>query len=53
MQEGFCLVLAELWLVADAGQNSGLFLILYVRCVVLCVCSRLPHGWAAGLDRVP
>lgn len=26
MQEGFCLVLVEL--VADAGRNSGLFLIL-------------------------
>lgn len=41
MQEGFCLVLVELWLVADAGQNSGLFLILCVQCVVLCVCSCL------------
>lgn len=31
MQEGFCLVLVEFWLVADTGRNSGSFLFYVCR----------------------
>lgn len=45
-----CLVLAELWLVADIDRNSGSFRFLCV--VFLCVCSCLPPVWAVSLDSV-
>lgn len=52
MQEGFCLVLAELWLVADASPSRGSFRFLCVLCVFLCVCSCLPLVWTASLESV-